>query len=102
MAETVTIRVKSDVKIDEQLDISITGLAKSAKITLALHLTQNTATFGAHGHYIADSNGRVRLNEEPSVGGTYYGKYSRGALPNVGTCHVTVDRPTFSTELYTQ
>ena len=71
---TVSINVKPDVLLDETLDISVAGLAADSKITLRLYLKQAKAEFGAHGQYITDCNGRIRLNEDPSVGGTYYGK----------------------------
>ena len=70
----VSINVKSDVLLDETLDISVTGLAADSKITMRLYLKQAKAEFGAHGQYIADYNGRIRLTEDPSVGGSYYGK----------------------------
>ena len=70
----VSINVKPDVLLDETLDISVTGLAADSKITMRLYLKQTKAEFEACGQYIADSKGQIRLNEDPSVGGSYYGK----------------------------
>ena len=73
--QEVSINVKPDVMLDETLDIAVTGLAAESKITLRLYLKQTKGEFDSHGQYIADCNGQIRLNEDPSVGGTYYGKY---------------------------
>ena len=72
--QKVSINVKPDVMLDETLDISVTGLVVGSKITLRLYLKQAKAEFDAHGQYIADCNGRIRLNEDISLGGTYCGK----------------------------
>ena len=72
--QIVSINVKPDVMLDETLDISVTGLVAASKITLRLYLKQPKAGFHAYGQYIADCNGRIRLNEDQSVGGTYYGE----------------------------
>ena len=75
--QNVSINVKSDVMLDETLDISVTGLPAESKVTLRLYLktAESTAEFDSYGQYIADCNGRIRLNEDPSLGGTYCGKY---------------------------
>ena len=70
----VSINVKPEIMLDETLEISVTGLPAESKITLRLHLKQSKAEFDSHGQYIADCNGRIRLNEDSCVGGTYYGK----------------------------
>ena len=74
--QIASINVKPDVMLDETLDISITGLVAESKITLRLYLKQAKAEFDSHGQYITDCNGRIRLNEDVSVGSTYYGMYS--------------------------
>ena len=72
--QIVSINVKPDVMLDETLDISVTGLVAESKITLHLYLKQPKAEFHAYSQYIADHNGRIRLNKDQSMGGTYHGE----------------------------
>ncbi|XP_072031495.1 acyl-coenzyme A thioesterase 1-like [Amphiura filiformis] len=68
----------SSVMVDQRVQISVTGLDAGSKVTIRSFMLAEKYRFEAHGHFIADQNGQIRLTHSHSVGGSYKGVQPMG------------------------
>ncbi|KAK3742756.1 hypothetical protein QZH41_018965, partial [Actinostola sp. cb2023] len=67
--------------VDKKVRVNVRGLAPNQKITLQTKLCGDVQDrYRSLAHYIADNEGRVCLNSQPSVGGSYVGVEPMGFI----------------------
>ncbi|KAJ8245533.1 hypothetical protein GJAV_G00271750 [Gymnothorax javanicus] len=60
--------------MDEKFEIVVQNLPPSQEVTLhSLHQSEDNDFWEAFGHYISDAQGKVKVAEDASVGGSYLG-----------------------------
>ena len=68
-------------KVDEKVTINVEGLEPNQKVSLQAKLVGDTNDrYHSLAHYIADQQGRVCLNSQPSLGGSYVGVEPMGFM----------------------
>ncbi|XP_071502059.1 bile acid-CoA:amino acid N-acyltransferase-like [Diadema antillarum] len=68
--------------MDGHMDISASGLQPGQRVALRARVRSECGRFGfeSQGHYEADADGRLSVNTQPSLGGTYTGIEPMGLL----------------------
>eukprot|EP00794_Sanderia_malayensis_P017001 gene17001-18714_t len=70
----IIIAPSRPVLVDERFAIVVQNLQQFQQVTSRVELrSEKNEVYEALGHFIADSNGAVSLNKDPSFGGTYTG-----------------------------
>ena len=64
----------SPAMLDDQTDVTLSGLRPNLDVTFAAVLHGTTAKFLSYSHYRADDDGQVKLARDPSTGGSYTGE----------------------------
>ena len=62
--------------VDENVTIKLSGFDPGSKVTVRSYLPEPGLHFEAHGHFVVNVHGEVSLTDEPSIEGTYTGKYN--------------------------
>ncbi|XP_038077227.1 bile acid-CoA:amino acid N-acyltransferase-like [Patiria miniata] len=82
---TISVSPSSSL-MDERVVISVAGLASHCPVTVRSHVTEITKRFQGWAHLIADEDGRVSLDKDPSIGGTYSGVEPMGLFWSLQPC----------------
>ncbi|XP_038075961.1 bile acid-CoA:amino acid N-acyltransferase-like [Patiria miniata] len=70
--------------IDDTVSVVVSGLAPNTRVSLRLSVQDRDKVFQAVGHFEADRDGKVDLNTQQSLGGSYTGLEPMGLFWSLG------------------